>query len=92
METAIQEDVNIIGYRIMHGSPKVLIATLFENMKGREEKDTPVGSAALFQRGTRLWSRDLGLKRSCISLAVATHCRPHKEWVGRAASLRKGNW
>jgi len=29
--TALQEDVDIIGYRIMQGDPKMFISTLFEN-------------------------------------------------------------
>lgn len=62
METAIQEDVNIIGYRIMHGSPKVLIATLFENMKGREEKDTPVVVSGIVPERDEALVKGLGVE------------------------------
>ena len=42
VETATQEDVDIIGYRIMQAAPKVMLPLLFDKMKGKGIADTPV--------------------------------------------------
>ena len=40
--TALEEDVDIIGSRIMQGDPKIIIALLFSKMKEMEIENIPV--------------------------------------------------
>ena len=42
VETAIQEDADILGYRIMDADPKILISVLFERMIEKGVEDIPV--------------------------------------------------
>jgi len=42
VETALQEDVDIIGYRIMQASPKVVVPRLFEYLEESCINNTPV--------------------------------------------------
>jgi methylmalonyl-CoA mutase C-terminal domain/subunit len=40
--TSIQEDVDVIGYHIMCGEPKILVQELFKELKKRGAAETPV--------------------------------------------------
>lgn len=62
VETAIQEDVDIIGYRIMQGSPKVLVPLLIEKMKAREIDDIPVMVGGIIPTKDEELIRELGVK------------------------------
>ena len=42
VQTALHEDVDIIGYRLMDASPRVVIDTLFDEMKKNEVENIPV--------------------------------------------------
>lgn len=62
VETAIQEDVDIIGYRIMQGAPKVLLPILFEKMKQRGIGDTPVVVGGIVPEKDEALLKELGVK------------------------------
>ena len=49
VQTAVQEDVDIIGYRIMDAAPKILIPILFDAMKAEQiqQKKTISGGLIL---------------------------------------------
>ncbi len=63
VETAIQEDVDIIGYRIMQGAPKVLVPLLFEKMKAREIDDLPVVVGGIIPKKDEELILELGVKQ-----------------------------
>jgi methylmalonyl-CoA mutase C-terminal domain/subunit len=42
VQTAIEEDVDVIGYRIMDAAPKILLPILFERMKEKGIDGIPV--------------------------------------------------
>jgi len=42
VESAIQEDVDLIGYRIMDGAPEVLVPRLVGLLKEKEMENTPI--------------------------------------------------
>ncbi len=62
VETAIQEDVDIIGYRIMQGAPKVLVPILFEKMKEKGMEDTAVIVGGIIPEKDEALLRELGVK------------------------------
>jgi methylmalonyl-CoA mutase C-terminal domain/subunit len=62
VETAIQEDVDIIGYRIMQGAPKVLIPILFQKMKEKGIEDTPVVVGGIVPEKDEALLKELGVR------------------------------
>ena len=58
--TAIQEDVDIIGYHIMQGAPKVLIPMLFEKMRKKGIEDTPVVVGGIVPKKDEALIKSLG--------------------------------
>ena len=62
VETAVQEDADIIGYRIMHGAPKVLVPLLFEKMKEKGIGDTPVVIGGIVPEEEEALIREMGVK------------------------------
>lgn len=62
VETAVEEDVDIIGYRIMDAAPKILIPILFEKMAKRGIGDIPVVVGGIIQEKDEAFIRELGVK------------------------------
>lgn len=62
VETAIQEDVDIIGYRVMQGAPKVLVPILFEKMKEKGIEDTPVVVGGIIPEKDEALLKELGVR------------------------------
>jgi len=62
VETAVQEDVDVIGYRIMQGSPKVIIPILLDKMKKRGIGDIPVVVGGIVPEKDEYLIRKLGVK------------------------------
>lgn len=62
IETAMQEDVDIIGYRIMDGSPKVMIPILLNKMKERGMGDVPVVIGGIVPEKDEKLIRELGVE------------------------------
>lgn len=62
VETALQEDVDVIGYRIMQGSPKVIIPILLEKMKKRGIGDIPVVVGGIVPEKDEQLIKELGVK------------------------------
>lgn len=60
--TAMQEDVDIIGYRIMQGAPNILIALLFERMKELGIEDKPVVVGGIVPEKDERSIRGLGVR------------------------------
>ncbi len=61
-ETAVQEDADIIGYRIMHGQPRILISVLFEKMKEKGIQDRAVVVGGIIPEEDEALIRELGVK------------------------------
>ncbi|MBW2408367.1 MAG: cobalamin-dependent protein [Deltaproteobacteria bacterium] len=62
VQTAIQEDVDIIGYRIMDAAPKVLIPILFDQMKAEGILNIPVVVGGIIPQAEEKIIKDLGVK------------------------------
>lgn len=62
VQTAIQEDVDIIGYHIMQGAPKILVPRLFEIMKEKGIADTIVVVGGIIPAKDEALIRHLGVK------------------------------
>jgi methylmalonyl-CoA mutase C-terminal domain/subunit len=62
VQTAIQEDVDIIGYRIMDAAPKILIPILFNTMKKAGIQDTPVVVGGIIPEKEETLIKNLGIK------------------------------
>jgi methylmalonyl-CoA mutase C-terminal domain/subunit len=62
VQTAIQEDVDIIGYRIMDAAPKVLIPILFDQMKTEGILDIPVVVGGIIPRAEEKMIKQIGVK------------------------------
>jgi len=63
VETALQEDVDVIGYRIMQGSPKILIPILFDKMQNRGISDIPVIVGGIVPEKDEKLIKKLGVKK-----------------------------
>ena len=62
VDTAIQEDADIIGYHIMQGAPKVLIPILFEKMREKGIEDRPVVIGGIVPKKDEVLIKSLGVK------------------------------
>ncbi len=62
VQTAIQEDVDIIGYRIMDAAPKVLIPILFDQMKAEGILNIPVVVGGIIPQTEEKIIKKIGVK------------------------------
>lgn len=62
VQTAIQEDVDIIGYRLMDASPKVVMQILFDEMKKAGLEDIPVIVGGIVSEKDEKLIREMGVK------------------------------
>ena len=62
VQTAIQEDVDIIGYRIMDAAPKVLVPILFDQMKAEVILNIPVVVGGIIPQAEEKLIKDIGVK------------------------------
>ncbi len=62
VQTAIQEDVDIIGYRMMDAAPKVLIPILFEQMKAEGILNIPVVVGGIIPQAEEKIIKQIGVK------------------------------
>ena len=62
VQTAVQEDIDIIGYRIMDAAPKILIPILFDAMKAEQIQDIPVVVGGIVPKSEELIIKALGVK------------------------------
>lgn len=62
VHTAVQECVDIIGYRIMDAAPRILVSILFEEMQKRGVPELPVVVGGIIPRKDELLIRDLGVQ------------------------------
>ena len=62
VETAIQEDADIIGYRIMDADPNILISILFEKMKEKGIEHIPVVVGGIVPKKDEAIIRKKGVK------------------------------
>jgi methylmalonyl-CoA mutase C-terminal domain/subunit len=62
VQTAIQEDVDIIGYRMMDAAPKVLIPILFDQMKAEGILNIPVVVGGIIPKAEEKAIKEIGVK------------------------------
>lgn len=61
-QTALQEGVDVMGYRLMDASPQVVIEILFEEMKRKGIEDIPVVVGGIIPQKDETLIRALGVK------------------------------
>ena len=61
-QAAIQENVDIIGYRMMNAAPKILIPILFDIMKVEKILDIPVVVGGIIPQSDEAKIKDIGVK------------------------------
>ena len=61
VETAIQEDVDVIGYRIMAGEPSILISLLFQKIREKNLQNIPVIVGGIIPEGEIPLLKELGV-------------------------------
>jgi methylmalonyl-CoA mutase C-terminal domain/subunit len=89
--TALQEDVDVIGYRIMQGSPKVLLPILVERLQELKIVDKPIVAGGIIPEKDERLIRELGVKEvfhpyTPLSEMVAIVKTLGKEYRARAES------
>ena len=62
VQTVIQEDVDIIGYRIMDAAPKVLVPILFDQMKAEGILNIPVVVGGIIPQAEEKIIKEIGVK------------------------------
>jgi methylmalonyl-CoA mutase C-terminal domain/subunit len=62
VQTAIQEDADIVGYRIMDAAPGILIPILFDKMKEKGIEDVPVVVGGIIPEKDEITLRQAGVK------------------------------
>ena len=62
VRTAVQEDVDIIGYRIMDAAPGVVIPILFDKMREKGIENIPVVVGGIVPEKDELLIRAMGVK------------------------------
>ena len=62
VQTALQEDVDIIGYRIMDAAPQILISILFDQMKAAGIAEIPVVVGGIIPRAEEKIIKEIGVK------------------------------
>jgi methylmalonyl-CoA mutase cobalamin-binding domain/chain len=62
VQTAIHEDVDIIGYRIMDAAPNILIPMLFDEMNQNGIADIPVVVGGIIPKKDEVIIKGIGVK------------------------------
>ncbi len=62
VQTVVQEDIDIIGYRIMDAAPKVLVPILFDQMKAEGIAEIPVVVGGIIPRTEEKIIKEIGVK------------------------------
>ena len=62
VQTAVQEDVDIIGYRIMDADPNILITILFERMIEKGAQDIPVVVGGIIPEKDEIVIKEQGVR------------------------------
>ena len=83
VETAIQEDVDIIGYRIMQGSPKVLVPILLDKMKEEGIGNVPVVVGGIIPKKDEAIIKEAGVKEVFHPLTTMEQIIERMKCIGR---------
>lgn len=62
VQTAIEEDADIIGYRIMDAAPKILIPILFDTMTEKGVQNIPVVVGGIIPEKDEILIKEMGVK------------------------------
>ena len=62
VQTVVQEDIDIIGYRIMDAAPKILVPILFDQMKAEGIAEIPVVVGGIIPRTEEKIIKEIGVK------------------------------
>jgi methylmalonyl-CoA mutase C-terminal domain/subunit len=62
VQTAIQEDADIVGYRIMDAAPRILIPILFDKMHEKGCADIPVVVGGIIPEKDEILLREAGVR------------------------------
>lgn len=62
VQTAIEEDADIIGYRIMDAAPKIVIPILFDTMGEKGVQNIPVVVGGIIPEKDEILIKEMGVK------------------------------
>jgi len=62
VQTAIHEDVDVVGYRIMDAAPNILIPMLFDEMQQNGIPDMPVVVGGIIPQKDEILIKEMGIK------------------------------
>lgn len=62
IRTAIDEDVDVVGYRIMNAAPFIVVSKLFERMKEHAVQNVPVVIGGIIPKKDESLIRELGVR------------------------------
>jgi len=89
-ETAMQEDVDIIGYRIMQAAPKIVVTRLFEFMKDKGIQDIPVVVGGIIPEKDEILIKEMGVKAVFHPLTPLETLVSQVKAIGETSIYRSG--
>jgi methylmalonyl-CoA mutase C-terminal domain/subunit len=91
VQTALHEDVDIIGYRLMDASPKVVIETLFDEMKKNSVENIPVVVGGIVPEKDEAIIRKAGVKEVFRPFDPLEMLQERIEAIALEAREKRGN-
>ena len=88
VETAIEEDVDIIGYRVMQAAPKVVVPLLLEKMRERGIGDIPVIIGGIVPEKDEVLLKELGVKEVFHPLTPLETIVERVKSIGRSVATK----
>ena len=89
VQTALSEDIDIIGYRIMNASPKIMMEVLFDELKKQEMDDIPVIVGGIVSPADETVLKKLGVKAIFRSFDALEYIQESVLAIGREARQLK---
>ena len=90
VETAMQEDVDVIGYRIMQAAPKIVVPKLLALMSEKGISDVPVVVGGIVPEKDEVLLRELGVKAVFHPLTPLEAIVSHVRIIGGRRAYNRG--
>lgn len=89
VQTAIHEDVDIIGYRLMDASPRVVCEILFQEMKKHGLEDVPVVIGGIIPEKDEALIREMGVREVFRPFDTFERLQEKVKAIGLESKARK---
>lgn len=90
VETAMQEDVDVIGYRIMQAAPKIVVPKLLALMSEKGIGDVPLVIGGIVPEKDEVLLRELGVKAVFHPLTPVETIVSEVKAIGERGSEKRG--